>query len=307
MSDPWLISTRLALYLSLMAMFGMPLFLLQTISNRGWQPLLMSRIVRLAGWASLAGLVASALGLWAMARSMSGSNDLMAAWQIARTLLTETDLGLTWVIRVGLLIAAAALAFLLQNKTPAGIASLTVLGGAALVTLSWGGHGVMTEGVPGWVHLGSDMLHLLIAGAWVGAIATLILVASYTAGAKDDPAAHLLAETSSGFARLGTAIVVLLAITGAANYLFVVGPTFGGLVDSLYGRLLLIKLGAFVGMLVLAAFNRFKHTPALEKALTAGNPSSAVAILRRSLWLELSLATAVMLLVAWLGALGPME
>lgn len=307
MSDPWLISGRLALYLSLMLAFGLPVFVLQAIKGDGRTLPVARRLVLAAGCSSLLGLAASAFGLWAMARNMSGSDDPGAAWDVVRILLTQTAVGMAWDVRVLLLILASGLVFLPFRRPRAIAVALACLGGGALATLAWAGHGAMSEGAPGWLHLGSDIAHLLIAGAWVGAIAALALIAMSTAGQGDDATVRLLSDAANGFARFGTLIVIVLAISGIINYLFVVGPTLGGLVDSVYGRLLLAKLGVFAGMLALAAANRFRLAPALERALNGGDTASAVAALKRSLWVEMGAATLVLALVAWLGTLNPTE
>src|SRR3546814_1623346 len=58
-------------------------------------------------------------------------------------------------------------------------------------------------------------------------------------------------------------------------------------------------------MLVLAASNRFRLTPALEAVLAADQTRSATARLRRSLWLEAGAGIAILALVAWFGTLEP--
>lgn len=109
----------------------------------------------------------------------------------------------------------------------------------------------------------------------------------------------------TGFAGLGTVIVAALAFTGAANYWFIVGPTVQGLLSGLYGWLLVGKLGLFALMLGLAAANRFRLGPMLEASIAGGRPEAALVLLRKSLALEAGAATAILLLVAWLGTLGP--
>ena len=67
-----------------------------------------------------------------------------------------------------------------------------------------------------------------------------------------------------------------------------------------YGRLLSIKLLAFVAMLGLAALNRYRFTPALAE----GNESARPWLLR-SVAAESAAGLAVLALVAWLGTLAP--
>ncbi|TWI49269.1 putative copper resistance protein D [Pseudomonas duriflava] len=68
-----------------------------------------------------------------------------------------------------------------------------------------------------------------------------------------------------------TVIVVVISLTGITNYWLIVGPTLSGLVSSMYGQLLLVKLALFVLMLGLAAANRFHLSALLEEPFMMGN------------------------------------
>lgn len=72
------------------------------------------------------------------------------------------------------------------------------------------------------------------------------------------------------------------------------------------GRLLLLKLVLFIGMLALAAANRFRHTPTLSNAVSTqlGGPADLHS-LRGSVVLEAVLGFTVFALAAWFGTLPP--
>ena len=307
MADAWLIVSRLALYVSMMLVFGIPVFMLQATRGHWLQLPIAQRLVVVVGYASVLAIAASGLGLWAMARSMSGSANPSDVWEVASVLLTQTSVGMAWDLRVLSLVLVSCLAFLFSGWLRERIVALVVLGGAALATLAWAGHGAMNEGALGALHLSSDIVHLLIAGAWVGAMLALALIATSADDQEADETVRLLSSASIGFASFGTLIVSVLVVTGTINYLLVVGPSLSGLVTSTYGRLLLVKLGIFVGMLGLAAANRFRHAPTLERALDEGDASAATRALKASLWAEIGLATLVLALVAWLGTLNPAD
>jgi putative copper resistance protein D len=80
-----------------------------------------------------------------------------------------------------------------------------------------------------------------------------------------------LSRTSNGFAHVGTLIVFVLAASGVVNYVLIAGPSLDPLVSTLYGQLLLGKLMLVLGMLALAAANRFRLSPSLEASLGSGN------------------------------------
>ena len=67
---------------------------------------------------------------------------------------------------------------------------VTIAAGLALSALAWTGHGAAGEGAIGWAHLLADILHLIAAGAWVGALIGLMLLVVRPAKRVD--AAHLV-------------------------------------------------------------------------------------------------------------------
>lgn len=305
MPDSLLVLSRLMLYLGLMLTFGLPLFMLHAMGVSWPASTMGRRMLRIASVAVAISLVASGLELWAMARAMSESSETGAVWAVVRTLVVQTTVGMTWNARIILL--GCSLGFVLLSGIGARVRAVTlvVLGAAALATLAWAGHGDMDEGIVGWLHLSADIAHLMAAGAWVGTLVALTFIATVAARQRAPEAVGLLSSASTGFARLGTLIVAVLAVTGVINYTLIVGPSVSGLIDSTYGRLLVIKLGMFAAMLALAAANRFRLAPALERALCNNDASGAVSALKRSLWMETTLAFAVLGLVAWLGTLNP--
>lgn len=113
-----------------------------------------------------------------------------------------------------------------------------------------------------------------------------------------------------GFSGVGSALVAVLIASGLLNSWLLVGPTrIAGLWTTHHGQLLSLKLGVFAGMLVLAAVNRFRLTPALSAATAEGGRSTGEALrnLRRSVVLETALAVLVLGLVAWLGTQAPVS
>ncbi len=250
------------------------------------------------------GLLISLVGMVVLAQSMSGAAEWTGLLPHIEMMLAETDVGLSWVIRmVALLVVILAAT---QNKRwPTQSLWLASLGGAsALASLAWTGHGAMDEGSRRIWHFGADILHLLAAGGWIGALAAFGLLLRL----KKLQAEHLvkvLARALTGFEKAGAVIVAIIVITGVVNYLFIVGPSFDGMIGSTYGLLLFFKLALFGGMLGLAALNRFHLSPFLERSLQAGEYTTAANSLRRSMVVEFSSAVVIIWLVAWLGTLSP--
>jgi putative copper resistance protein D len=183
---------------------------------------------------------------------------------------------------------------------------MSLLGGVALASLAWTGHGAMDQGSIGLVHLSADIVHLLAAGAWIAAILALgtLLIRAHRSMSRDD--AEHLHRALARFATVGTLAVALLFLTGLVNSWLLVGISgLASVGDSLYLQLLALKLLLFLGMLCLAAANRFMIAPTLERVLRTGEQGSALAHLRRSLAIEASLGIAILTLVAWFGTLSP--
>jgi copper resistance protein D len=277
---------RFALYVDVLLLFGLALFALYSADSAlRFRPMLR-------GMALIAALL-SVAGLLLMTSTMSGETAIAALWPHLQMMLRETDVGFAWAIRI------AALTVLLI-RPGAWLASIS--GGVALASLAWSGHGAMDEGALRFWHFFSDILHLLAAGAWLGAILALLLMAR---GRVDAPRLRLLIAAVKRFEWVGTAIVLTLTVTGVMNYLFIVGPKLNDVVLSTYGVLLTIKVLLFALMLLLAALNRFHLGPALKQALRDADATLTVNALRRSVRLELALALLIVALVAWLGTLSP--
>jgi putative copper resistance protein D len=172
-------------------------------------------------------------------------------------------------------------------------------------SLAWTGHGAATEGPPGVVHLGADVVHAAAAAMWLGALAALGLFLTIPHG--DQERDRLTHDALHGFAGMGTLAVGLLVASGLVNTWFLVGPDrLGALLTTPYGLLLSAKLAIFIGMLALAASNRFVLTPCLHRALEdESEKPSAIRALQRSLVLETLLAVILLGLVAVMGTLAP--
>lgn len=304
MDDPLNIGLRLALYLALMLLFGVALFALYGLTPGQRTDRTLLNTPRLLAASALLGLLLSLAALLHLAQVMSGVARVFELHpHLLRMLLLETDVGWSWMLRVAALALAGFAAWRISHA-PTRNTWLAMLGGAlALASLAWSGHGAMDEGPRRYLHLGSDILHLLGAGAWLGAL--LMFAGLAAKQAPDALRVQLLARTLKGFEHIGALLVVSLALSGLLNYLLIAGPSVALLSASTYGVLLSLKLLLFAALLVFAALNRWHLTPLLQRSIEAGDYRVAVNALRRSLLLELAGAVLIVALVAWLGLLNP--
>lgn len=285
MADAALAALRLAQFASASALGGGPALLRLTgAEGRGARPALAAAGAVLA-LAALAVVPVQTLG---MAGSL-GADDL-------RYVALETGLGVSALLRAGL--AAAAVGWLLAHSPgPRTWSVAAALGLAATATLAWSGHAGATPGALGAAHLAADLVHLLAAALWLGALAPLL---AWSLRARPGPAGDRLAAALHRFSGVGTALVAALAASGLVNAAILVGPAgVPRLPQSAYGRWLLLKLALFAGMLLLAALNRWRLTP----ALAAGQDS--LPRLRASLWAETALGVGVLAAVSVMGVLAP--
>lgn len=302
MTDWLLIGVRHGLYAALMVLFGMACFALYAL--RGDERHSAFEVPRWLTWSAVAGLFLSAALLVLMAAGMAGTTPVDVDRGTIIMVATAPGVGTAFLVRIGALLLA-----LLVAQRGASVPALVVVaaaGGLALASLAWNGHGAMGEGGEGWTYLGADIAHLFAAGIWVGALVALVLLV--TQQAKRKTRAHLILSHRAlhGFSRTGTLAVGALVLTGLINAWVLVGPdNVASLGEALYGQLLLAKLVLFGSMLVLAALNRFRLTPAFAGALNVDDPSAALMALRRSLAAETACAVTILGLVAWAGTLAP--
>jgi putative copper resistance protein D len=303
--DALAVVVRAVLYIDLLTMFGFAVFGISGMQSakravsalclRGW----------FAGMAVL-GLLVSTLQIAVMAASMAGLPLTLVSGDVLEKLVDVTLIGTAWKVRMAALFAMVPVSFLVPRMPRAALALATALSGIAVATFAWAGHGVMNSGVIGWLHLGADVVHLLAAGAWIGAIAVLCMLLFDGRVALDAERLSLLYRALKAFASTGTVIVGLILLTGILNLWIIVGlPNVLSLPNHAYGRLLLVKIALFVAMLCLAAGNRFRLSPALGRVHEHGDPQTALTMLRVSLATEAGCALTILAIAAWLGTLAP--
>ncbi len=293
-----LVLVRLGQYLGAAGLFGGALFLARQ-PRLGASPAERGLLLCSAGLL----LFTTAFALILQSAAMAGADNPFADLSMVGMVVGGTSFGYAVVVRLMLTMLAGVA--LLVSHSARGLWAAAVLGAGATLSLAWGGHGAADEGLPGWIHLGSDLLHLLAAGLWLGALAALVVLSLDPRAAREPEIARRLHRALDGFSGAGTFAVGLLIVTGIANGWFLVGPSrLASLFTTLYGVLLLVKLGLFGAMAALAAVNRWRLTPAFRPEETS-HLSSVVVALRRSIALETGAGGLVIAAVAWLGTLAP--
>jgi putative copper resistance protein D len=205
----------------------------------------------------------------------------------------------TGVGRVGL--AQALIAIVLLATVKARVRqqpALTACGtGLFLASLAFSGHAVMQDGLIGIAHQANDVIHVLSAGAWLGALVPLVLI---LIGLKSTPPDARAALALKRFSTVGHVVVALTILSGICNGALVMGgwpKDWGGP----YRMLLAAKVAVVLLMASTALVNRYRAVPDIPK-----NPAGAIRALRRGTVIEIVLGLAAIGLVAVFGMLDPM-
>jgi copper resistance protein D len=265
--------------------------------------LIAGRLARLA-WASFAlAVLTGAAALMVQAASM-GERSLADLWSdsLLATVLLDTDFGHVWLVRFALIVLLAAALRPPYFGAPASAwrrSVALVLAVAFVAALAFAGHAAAGDGIEGAVHLIADVLHLVAAAAWVGALAPLAIVLG---AAKDYGALAMMRIATLRFSTLGITSVGTVLATGMVNTYELTGSV-AALFGTGYGRLLLVKIALFLAMLAIAAVNRMRLTPRLVAGGAAAGP--ALQQLRTNALVEAVIGALILFVVALLGTLPP--
>jgi copper transport protein len=167
-----------------------------------------------------------------------------------------------------------------------------------------GGHASVQDPVA--VLLPANVLHVLAASAWIGGIAVLIL-ALPAATRRLDPIdrTRLLSGAIGRFSTLALTAVAALLAGGILQSLLQLSAV-DDLVDTAYGRAIVVKSVLVVALLCIGAWNRRRTLPALARAARASAPPGRPgAALRRALRAEVVLGVAALAVTGALAGYSP--
>jgi copper resistance protein D len=294
--DLLIIASRLVHFAAAALLLGAPLFRLAiapreaSVWTRGRLELAASMAALLSGLGWLAGVAAT----------MAGSFAEAVAPDILQAVAFDTRFGHLWIGRLVVLVAIAAVQ-IAGKPTRGRDAVLAILAAAFAASLVGVGHGMAGAGhgpEVARIHMAADMVHLLCATGWIGALVCLgYLLREVLAGRVAVDTARVALRR---FSAMGYWAVALLVVTGCINA-FVMVPRPASLIGSDYGRALLVKLAFVAVMVAIAIVNRLALSP---RIMAAADPKG-VRTLWRSVLLEQGVAVLVVAAVAWLGTIHP--
>jgi putative copper resistance protein D len=267
---------------------------------------------RLAGiaWLGLAVVVVSDVAWLLLQSAQMSDRPLVATWSedIVSTVLLDTDFGNVWLAR-SVLIAALVVALYASCLSAAPQsqwrrAAVLACAAALVGTLAFAGHAAAGSGVEGLVHETADVLHLLAAAAWVGALVPLAVLLGAAAKNCCELSLAVAREATLRFSTFGIASVAIVLATGIVNTWELAGSV-PALFGTDYGRLLLTKVALFLVMVSVAGVNRLRLTPRLVGETDAAARRRALRQVRNNSLIEASLAAIILLIVGVLGTLPP--
>jgi putative copper resistance protein D len=252
---------------------------------------------RVSTWAILVFFVSAVLWLGLEAVSMSGLPPAEALGAGTLTAVaTHTLFGRVWLARVALA-SALALTLVVLHRRPAhrgAQISGAALAALVLASIAGEGHALAGRGIDRAVHLCLDGLHLLAAGAWLGALVPLIGTLSRASTMT------VARRAAQRFSTLGIAAVAAILLSGIVNACYML-PNLDALASSLYGRILLAKILLFLAILGLAGTNRIVLTP----RLATGAGTVALRRLRANAIIECVLGLVIVAIAGQLGITMP--
>lgn len=262
---------RMSSYVAIMSLAGI-VATAMFVWHRAWE----QRSLRaLAAWA-----VAVTFGLSVVQLLVVASDiEAKAPWQAFGGLSAalETDAGLAFVVRCVALAALGAVLFVPPG--PSGSRRWQLAAGcvvAALGTWAYAGHSQSMRWSVAGIPL--DVAHHAAAGAWVGGLAIIGLVAMR----RTEP--DELVGVVRRFAELAKWSVLAIVATGVLQALRLVGsPT--RLLSADHGQYLLVKVAVLAVMLWLADVNRRRVAARFQRPETA--TPIAIFDLRRAMGIEM--------------------
>jgi copper transport protein len=207
-----------------------------------------ARVWRMIGGLAIALGVVSFAGLVPQASTIAGVNLIDAVDGTLLRGVADTTFGTAWLTRAAL---ALMLGLVTLTVVPlwrrAGAAAALLLSLGLVVTQTTAGHSA-TRGTLGQ---GLDLLHVTAAAAWTGGLAVTVAAVLIAGASRWQVASHALPR----FSALALGSVAVLVLAGVANGLLELDG-LSGLVDTTYGKLLLVKAGLVAGLIALGAVNR---------------------------------------------------
>jgi copper transport protein len=256
------------------------------------------------------GAISAAAGIVMEGAEAAGISGFSALKETIVRETLETKFGTIWGIAFGAWLLYGLLAAVALRGTGARRPSWPLVGllAAPLVFIvlvpALSGHGSTQSPVA--LNFPVNVVHVAAMAVWLGGLATLLFVVPR--GTRElEPAGRgrLLAGVLTRFSQVALICVGAILLTGLIQaYVYV--RHLDALIETGYGRAVLIKFGLLMALIGLGAYNRRRSVPRLERiAAGGGSPGQAGVLLRRALRAEVALLVVVLGVTAALASYAP--
>jgi putative copper resistance protein D len=296
----YLIASKLIHLAAVMVLFGSSLFRLY-IGGAACEALgIFDRRLRKLLLVAASAALISVLAWWDSVAVTIGEG-WPDAWnrEVLADVLFETEFGRIWIWR--LVLSAILLGTLIQFRrfsSGSQLGIVVVFAGALLLSLAPIGHAAHDTGIPQAAQFGAKALHLAAAALWLGGLVPLGYVLGRARNGEAEwvsLARHVLPR----FSLVGYFAVSLILLSGCIIGWFHVG-SWAALVGTLYGHVLLVKLGLFLLMIGIALFNRLRLAPPVVEGAVP-----PIAALWKSVVVEQAVGLSILLAASILATLPP--
>jgi copper transport protein len=211
--------------------------------------------------------------------------DLVAAFDPG---LVTNELVSAALVLLGLALAVRSSSDAAPDRTTGWL----LVGGAGLALAGPSLVGHTRAYAPSPLLVAADVLHVVAGAVWLGGLVGLLLSLRALAGRE-----VLAAQALARFSTTAGGVLLAVALTGTFLGWRIIG-SWGGLVGTAYGWLLLGKLAIALVVAGLGGWNRWRMLPAVEAAAGFGDRERAAAAVTRTVRVE------AVLLVVLLGVTG---
>lgn len=243
-------------------------------------------------------VVASASRLYDATRAVLGPDHPVDRATLA--MMLGTSWGTGWLVGlIGVVVTAIGVTLVRRVRPEVGW-FVAALGAAAIgMSPALTGHAAATPPVP--IAVASDVLHVLMASAWIGTLLAVLFVSlPFVRGRHSIErlgSGPLIASLVRAFHPVALTCAGLVIVSGVVSSWLRL-PTLASLWTSTYGRVLLLKLAFVAAVIVLGAVNWRRMLPAL------GDERAARRITRTAS-AELTIAALVLAVTAVLVSVSP--
>jgi copper transport protein len=269
-----------------------------------------TRLRRVALLAAALGAISAAAGIALEGAEAAGISGFSALKETIVRETLETKFGTVWGLAVLAWIAFGLLAAVLlrpaSGRSLGWSRALFLAAPLAFLVLvpALSGHGSTQS--PVLLNFPVNVIHVTAMAVWLGGLATLLFVAPRgTRELEPGDRGRLLAAALSRFSRVALISVGAILLTGLIQaYVYV--RRLDALIETGYGRAVLIKFILLMVLIGIGAYNRRRSVPRLNRIAAGGEPPGrAGLLLRRALRAEVALLVVVIGVTAALASYAP--